>query len=121
MRFSASNTRFVIVVKQIAVMLASAHQRFDRVGPNAPAGRKMPNPPPPYIAVKYNARPTVMRKKNTIARMPMRPPEIALDLERQERNRQPAHAHRDHRKSSASEIRIVTRSIPPSRKLVAMN
>ena len=42
-------------------------------------------------------------------------------LRREDRNRQAAQAHNDHMNRTSSETRIVPKSMPPSRKLIAMN
>ena len=53
---------------------------------------------------------------------PKTTPDIARDLSSVDRNRQTrAGPQRPHEQRPASEIRIVTKSMPPSRKLIAMN
>src|SRR5689334_12274958 len=59
------------------------------------------------------------RKKITIA--PRIKEDTARDLEIQDRKIAPAHIHSDTRNKIESEPKIVGKSIPPRRKLIAMN
>ncbi len=115
-RFSASSTKLIAVTTHTVVAIASTHQKSEVAGPNA-------GPPisAPRCAAKNSIRAAV---KISSIMMPMAPktrPDIARDLSSVDRNRQSEQAQSAHMNSAASDTRMVTKSMPPSRKLIAMN
>ena len=114
-RFSASSTRFTSVATQPLATIASAHQA-DALEPYI----DIP-PMPPRVTRKNGLRLTMKTKMTMKPAAPNTTPDIARDLDSVDRNRNAAETHSDHMNNTTSEIRIVTKSMPPSRKLIAMN
>ena len=108
-----------MVIRHAVVVIASSHQDCDAV-PNTMPGPPA-NPPPPIMKKTALGTPKTRSIRNsTMATPPRTSPDIARDLRREDRNRQAAQAHSDHMNKTSSETRMVPKSIPPSRKLIAM-
>jgi hypothetical protein len=110
-RFSASRTRLVMLVKHTAVEPARTHPSSRNDARDIPKN--------PVLAIR-GTNVTTIPMKPMIIPIKIRA-DIARACEAAERNRHKEHTHIDHMNRTHSEMRIVNRSIPPSRKLMAMN
>src|SRR5204863_8986853 len=99
--------------------MASVHH-ISAVVPPPPLTPK-PTTGPPRGNMKNMARLRLKSTNSTTATAPKTTPDIARDLSSVDAKRQTAHDHSDHMNTTASDSRIVTKSIPPSRKLIARN